>query len=65
MDFLTVFFSTRFVHALHSSVQIYLEIENLIGLGGFFNNKLELWVLFLKKGKETEFLFFILIIISG
>ncbi len=51
MDFLTFFFPTRFVRALHSSVKIYLEIENLIGLGGFFNSKLDLWVL-LKKGQR-------------
>jgi len=37
------------VHALQSSIKIYLEIENLIGLGGFFNNKLDFWVL-LRKG---------------
>ncbi len=51
VDFLTFFFPTRFVRALHSSVKIYLEIENLIGLGGFFNSKLDLWVL-LKKGQR-------------
>jgi hypothetical protein len=51
VDFLTVFFSTRFVLAAHSPVKIYLEIENLIGLGGFFNNKLDLWVL-LKIGQR-------------
>jgi hypothetical protein len=52
VDFWLFYFSTRFVHALHSSVQIYLEIENLIGLGGVFNNKLDLWVLFFKKGQR-------------
>ncbi len=50
VDFLTFFCFTRFAHALHSSVHIYLEIENLIGLGGFFNNKLDMWVLLKKKG---------------
>ncbi len=50
------FFCTRFAHALHSSVHIYLEIENLIGLGGFFNNKLlDLWVLLKKRAKKGNF----------
>jgi hypothetical protein len=47
--FFGFFLSTRFVHALQSSVKSYLEIENLIGLGGVFNSKLDFWVL-LKKG---------------
>jgi Na+/melibiose symporter-like transporter len=46
---------------VHSSVKIYLEIENLIGLGGVFNNKLDLWVL-LKKGRRKGILLFIIII---
>jgi hypothetical protein len=44
-----------FAHALHSSIKIYLEIENLIGLGGFFNNKVDLWVLFFKRAKKGNF----------
>jgi hypothetical protein len=49
--FFDFFFPTRFVRALHSSFKFYLEIENLIGLGGVFNSKLDLWVL-LKKGQR-------------
>ncbi len=62
MDFLTFFFPTRFVRALHSSVKIYLEIENLIGLGGFFNSKLNLWVL-LKKGQRKGIFIYLLLLI--
>jgi len=61
VDFLTFFFPTRFVRALHSSVKIYLEIENLIGLGGFFNSKLNLWVL-LKKGQRKGIFIYLLLL---
>jgi hypothetical protein len=42
-----------------------LEIENLIiGLGGFFNNKVDLGVLFLKRAKKGNFYLFIYLFID-